>query len=123
MNRRTLTFDRMQSSYSQDTVFESLLSTDCQLDILGFHKPPVCDIMLHPVIVLCTRLLHARSPVSLAVIGSLESSRGIESSDEEEIVAECDNSQRVQPGDLAKISTIILISPSTNGWKPSLQLA
>lgn len=78
--------------------------------------------MLHPVIVLCTRLLHARSPVSLAVIGGLESSSGIESSDEEQIVAECDDSQGVQPGDLAKIKTISHIPASTNGWKPRQRL-
>lgn len=95
------TLHRVQPSQSQHSILEPFLRVDRQLDILGLHESPVRNVVRHPVVILRTGLLHAGSPVGLAIIRRLQSPTGIESSDKEEVVTERHHSEWIQPCDVS----------------------
>lgn len=90
----------MQSSFAQHAVHKTFLSIDCKLYILRLDEPPVGYLMTHPLIILRARLRYTCSTVRLAIVAGVERAFGIESSDEEQILAERYQPQWIQPCDI-----------------------
>jgi hypothetical protein len=83
-----LTFNHVYPSLPKSSILESLLPLQNQPHIPRLHKPPIRNMPLYPAVIFRARLHHTNFPIRLALTRSLQRTRGIESPDEEEILAE-----------------------------------
>ncbi len=98
----------MQSPQPEDAVLEAFLRVHRQLDILGLDKPPIGNVVFHPMVVLGTGLLHTGPTVGLARVRRLQGSGRVEPSDEEEVLAEDDGADGPEPGDVSLGQSFLL---------------